>query len=199
MSIEVLNQVLAAGEAAGYWKTLPNEWAEPHMQHSRCVEGADKRRFELSTHGGKINARVAALSSIPRARGIRVMVNDMIGYRDVAPCASSSATQPPEAIAKSLNRRVIADPDAQKVADKVRAELIDRIEKRVALLSQVEKMKAMGCGEIQHQAISDSTYYEAYLWRQGTGTLRVVATGHVYLERVTFAVDDMPAIFPLMK
>jgi hypothetical protein len=195
--------VLQAGEAAGYWQTLPNEYAaqmerEPghldHMALHREVQTVEGNRFSISTREGRFSACIAHVSTKPRQQGIRLWATDLALD---APTATVAADRPAAIIAKELHRRVIVPGAA--TATKLREELASRVAMRDALLGHVETLRLQGA-TLGHQGIGDGEHYEARMWLSGLGgSIRVTSGGAVYVERVTVRVEDLKALVALAK
>lgn len=191
-----LETVLQAGATVGYWRVLPNEYEGmdrcEHMACTRHVE-TDDGRFVISQGNGKIVARVSGLSERPRDRGVRVGVPVGSSHE-----AAASMERAPGAVAKDLYRRCILP--GGDVARKVAADLRKGLAQRADLLRHVEAMQAAGCEAPAYGGMSDSECYEAKMWCRGSiGSVRVNASGSVYVERVSVSVGDFAKLREIAK
>lgn len=193
-AIEALPLIVAAGEKAGYWQALPMPARDSgHWYQGINVWTHDACTFTLSanTRDKTITATVASLNDgQPHDQGVRVFASDVVEYRATVPSASVSPTRDPAALAKSLNARIVALPEARALAALVRERLRERIAMRESLLANIERMKALGFTLAPHHPPL-SEFSEATMYRPGTPTARVTCGGKVYLERVTVGLDHV--------
>jgi hypothetical protein len=190
--------VIAAGVAAGYWTALPQEKESEGFDWycGRNVLTPSGNTFQISARDGKISACVATLhDEKPHGTGVKVSATEVGDQL----CASADATRDPARVAQDLFRRVVSNPKAQALADKVRAKLTERLAQRARLLQYVDILKPLGFSFSVNYPLSDSETATASLWHRDMGRVRLNAAGEIYVDHITIEIANVGAIIPLLK
>ena len=184
-----LNAVIDAGIAAGYWaQAFAYPWDHATFRDVMTESGD---RFTIWCGDKKIRVTLADLEQKPN--GIKAVRTSSIE-------AACSADRPAAEIAKALYSRVISKPEAIEGAAATRALLAERLAYRAALEANMAALAAAGFECLSHRQLSDSEYFEALMYARGSlGSVRVNATGSVYVDRLTINVKDAAALVAIAK
>jgi len=192
---EFLLEVAESGVRLGFW-TITQVPDEDDSYGRLSVSDAAGLSFTLYyTKTWNTPPKIVATISYLVEGAERVGTRDALRYGEATIEASCTASRDPEAIAKDLNRRVVAHPDGKRQAQAVRDLLNRRLAQREALDGHLAALGRLGFEVPQHASRS---YYKADVWRAGMPRMEVSADGCVSVDRLDIPVEKVPALLALL-
>lgn len=197
-SLDILDDVVKAGETLGFWKAEPREPNESADNYSRWrnVRDAEGLRFSIgagSWSSGKVQASVSDYRVGPH----RVAPHDVKRYAEASPSVQASPTRSAEVIAKDLHRRLIGTDEARDLARRVMMEAMRRSAARAELLAVAAKLQALG---YETRIRSEDEHYKGTAHSMaGLPSLDFDYRGSVTPAHISVDVDRLPALLAALK
>lgn len=177
-----LSEMVEAGIKLGYWSQVS---VSDH--HSKYVTVASPQglHFDLSTGGwGNENTITASVARRVTDGGeLAVYPRDVCRYGQANPAASAAATRDAETLAKTLNKRLVALPEATALAQLVADTLARKVSDREALRTHIALLEGLGYGFEESQKLQT---YKAAGYRRGgacgPSKIEVTSSGAMYFS-----------------
>lgn len=148
-TIEGLAAIVAAGVGAGLWTVTEArddsyEKAGPNVYLLDAGTDGQSHPLFLMAGGYANPGRVVATLDSFRVLGKRVPACDVLRHREPAPAATVGASRDPLKAAKEIHRKLVADPVAADVVDRMRKRVATLLNNFAALMAHTEQLKPLG-------------------------------------------------------
>jgi hypothetical protein len=196
-ALSTVSQVAAAGASAGYWtirKGRTNEY-NGEVTHVDIESPAGHRFYICGPNYSKKGTIGIGLDTLGERGGLCVDFSDCHRYGTARPTAREAQTKSPEAIAKGLNRRIVANPEVLASCELMAQRYASMKAQRAALMGHLEKLAALGF-DVREPNAKDYHTATATKYDRAAGngvTVAVFPDGRVTFEATT-TVDNLAAV-----
>lgn len=194
-SRRTLAEVLKLGTDQGLFKVNSQRTGEPDsediaahgVQHAE-IETADGCAFSLSAGSWNKDGRISCSVAYVHRDGLQSGPRDVLRYNESAPDMTVAHERGAAVVLREVNRRMLTNPDALKVAADVRDRLARLFEQRDGLGNNIQRMRDIGytvperCANDKSRTCSQTLYRGPKAGARAPHSVEISSEGQVKFD-----------------